>query len=118
MIGCLLLTVDGSDWRRSAICIGKWSELSVVSVCHDMTDVSREADAMLMSGDVGLPFFGIRVGMFSFNTPYVVLPISSAMSDPRLWPSSPSENHIGSCALMSPSKMMSSGCNRCAIDAL
>ena len=42
--------------------IGRWSELSVASVCHEH-EVMRDADANETSGELGSAFSGTLVGI-------------------------------------------------------
>lgn len=58
--------------------------------------MTNDVEARLMSGDVGLPFFGRRVGVLPFSTVYVVADISSARLSPLLLESLPLEYHSGS----------------------
>ena len=48
--------------------IGRWSECSVVWVCHSQ-EVRREGEAREMSGEVGELFKGSRVGVLVFKVP-------------------------------------------------
>ena len=50
--------------------IGRWSELSVDSVCHEH-EVMRYADANETSGELGSPFGGTLVGLSQFTVDVV-----------------------------------------------
>ena len=48
--------------------IGRWSELSVDSVCHEH-EVMRDADAHETSGELGSAFGGTLVGLSQLRIP-------------------------------------------------
>ena len=48
--------------------IGRWSELSVGSVCHEH-EVMRDADANETSGELGSAFSGTLVGLSQLRIP-------------------------------------------------
>ena len=93
--------------------IGRWSELSVDTVCQEH-EVMRDADANETSGELGSALGGILVGVpqlgISWSDPLIesaiILPLVSV--DP--------EYEDGWCALKSPRIRMSFVVRRCSIE--
>ena len=93
--------------------IGRWSELSVDSVCHEH-EVMRDADANETSGELGSAFGGTLVGLSQLRIPLSDPLIESAIFLPFV--SVDLEYHDGWCALKSPRIRVSGVVKSCSIE--
>ena len=93
--------------------IGRWSELSVDSVCQEH-DVMRDADANEISGELGSAFGGTLVGLSQLRIPWSDPLIESAIFLPLV--SVDLEYHDGWCAFKSPRIRVSGVVRRCSIE--
>ena len=93
--------------------IGRWSELSVDSVCQEH-EVMRDADANETSGELGSALGGTLVGVSQLRIPWSDPLIESAIFLPLV--SVDPEYQDGWCALKSPRIMLSFVVRRCSIE--
>ena len=93
--------------------IGRWSELSVDSVCQEH-EVMRDADANETSGELGSALGGTFVGVSQLRRPWSDPLIGSAIFLPLV--SVDSEYQDGWCALKSPRMRLSFVVRRCSIE--
>ena len=93
--------------------IGRWSELSVDSVCQEH-EVMRDADANETSSELGSAFGGTIVGLSQLRIPWSDPLIESAIFLPLV--SVDLEYHGGWCAFKSPRIMVSGVVRRCSIE--
>ena len=93
--------------------IGRWSELSVDSVCHEH-EVMRDADANETSGELGSALGGTLVGVSQLRIPWSDQLIESAIFLPLV--SVDAEYQDGWCALKSPRIRLSFVVRRCSIE--
>ena len=91
--------------------IGRWSELSVVSVCQEH-EVMRDADET--SGELGSALGGTLVGVSQLRIPWSDPLIESAIFLPLV--SVDPEYQDGWCALKSPRIRLSFVVRRCSIE--
>ena len=93
--------------------IGKWSELSVDSVCQEH-EVMSYADANETSGELGSALGGTLVGVSQLRIPWSDPLIESAIFLPLV--SVDPEYQDGWCTLKSPRIMLSFVVRRCSIE--
>ena len=93
--------------------IGRWSELSVDSVCQEH-EVMRDADANETSGELGSALGGTLVGVSQLRIPWSDPLIESAIFLPLV--SVDPEYQDGWCALKSPRIRLSFVVRRCSIE--
>ena len=93
--------------------IGRWSELSVDSVCQEH-EVMRDADANETSGELGSAFGGTLVGLSQLRIPLSDPLIESAIFLPLV--SVDLDYHDGWCTLKSPRIRVSGVVRRCSIE--
>ena len=93
--------------------IGRWSELSVDSVCQEH-ELMREADANETSGELGSELGGTHVGVSQLRIPWSDPFIDSAIFLPLV--SVDPEYQDGWCALQSPRIRLSCVVIRCSIE--
>ena len=93
--------------------IGRWSELSVDSVCQEH-EVIRDADANETSGELGSALGGPLVGASQLRIPWSDPLIESAIFLPLA--SVDPEYQDGWCALKSPRIRLSFVVRRCSIE--
>ena len=93
--------------------IGRWSELSVDSVCQEH-EVMRDADVNETSGELGSALGGTFVGVSQLRIPWSDPMIESAIFLPLV--SVDPEYQDGWCALKSPRIRLSFFVRRCSIE--
>ena len=93
--------------------IGRWSELSVDSVCQEH-EVMRESYANETSGELGSALGGTLVGVSQLRIPWADPLIESAIFLPLV--SVDPEYQDGWCAFKSPRIRLSFVVRRCSIE--
>ena len=93
--------------------IGRWSELSVDSVCQEH-EVMRDADANETSGELSSAVGGTLVELSQLSIPTLDPLIESSILFPFV--SVDLEYHDGWCALKSPRIRVSGVVRRCSIE--